>query len=141
MEYIPPPSTQVSYRKIFHLVGVLLIGGYGSKAAAWERPLLAETSPLIPIPVYHATPGSGSTRYRPQSQGIAHDLVHPHHPIPHLIRGIPMSIDQISLPKGVGPQAIKLLDAITGADTKEDLNRAGGKAEGFVLGLESAKAI
>eukprot|EP01133_Synstelium_polycarpum_P005143 gene5142-5962_t len=52
-----------------------------------------------------------------------------------------MSIDQISLPKGVGPQAIKLLDAITGADTKEDLNRAGGKAEGFVLGLESAKAI
>eukprot|EP01132_Coremiostelium_polycephalum_P014286 gene14286-17368_t len=86
-------------------------------------------------------PGSGSTRYRPQSQGIAHDLVHPHHPIPHLIRGIPMSIDQISLPKGVGPQAIKLLDAITGADTKEDLNRAGGKAEGFVLGLESAKAI
>ncbi|MFK3821587.1 hypothetical protein ACI2KL_05150 [Pseudomonas yamanorum] len=52
-----------------------------------------------------------------------------------------MSIDQISLPKGVGPQALKLLDAITGADTKEDLNRAGGKAEGFVLGLESAKAI
>lgn len=52
-----------------------------------------------------------------------------------------MSIDQISLPKGVGPHAIKLLDAITGADTKEDLNRAGGKAEGFVLGLESAKAI
>jgi hypothetical protein len=102
---------------------------------------LAETSPLIPIPVYHATPGSGSTRYRPLSQGIAHDLFTPHHSIPHLIRGIPMSIDQISLPKGVGPQAIKLLDAITGADTKEDLNRAGGKAEGVVLGLESAKAI
>ena len=33
-----------------------------------------------------------------------------------------MSIDQISLLKVVGPQAIKLLDAITGADTKEDLN-------------------
>lgn len=52
-----------------------------------------------------------------------------------------MSIDQISLPKGVGPHAAKLLDAITGASTHEELNRAGGKAEGFVLGLEAAKAI
>jgi len=52
-----------------------------------------------------------------------------------------MSIEQISLPKGVGPQASKLWDAITQAGTAEDLNRAGGKAEGFVLGLESAKAI
>lgn len=52
-----------------------------------------------------------------------------------------MSIDQISLPKGVGPQAAKLWDAITQAGTTDDLNRAGGKAEGFVLGLESAKAI
>jgi hypothetical protein len=52
-----------------------------------------------------------------------------------------MSIDQISLPKGVGPQAAKLWDAITQASTADDLNRAGGKAEGFVLGLESAKAI
>ena len=50
-------------------------------------------------------------------------------------------IDQISLPKGVGPHAAKLLDAITGAATHEELNRAGGKAEGFVLGLESTKAI
>ncbi|RMQ87123.1 hypothetical protein ALP97_04354 [Pseudomonas salomonii] len=56
-------------------------------------------------------------------------------------QGIAMSIDQISLPKGVGPHATKLLDAITGASTHEELNRAGGKAEGFVLGLESAKAI
>ena len=32
-------------------------------------------------------------------------------------------------------------DAITGASTHEELNRAGGKAEGFVLGLESTKAI
>ncbi|MEL7551923.1 hypothetical protein [Pseudomonas protegens] len=52
-----------------------------------------------------------------------------------------MSIEQISLPKGVGPQAGKLLDAITQAGSAMDLNRAGGKAEGFVLGLESAKAI
>ena len=52
-----------------------------------------------------------------------------------------MSIDQISLPKGVGPHAAKLLDAITGASTHEELNRAGGKAEGFVLGLEATKAI
>ncbi|MGY4638910.1 hypothetical protein ACVWVP_002840 [Pseudomonas sp. TE24901] len=58
-----------------------------------------------------------------------------------LFEGIAMSIDQISLPKGVGPHATKLLDAITGADTHEALNRAGGKAEGFVLGLESTKAI
>jgi len=52
-----------------------------------------------------------------------------------------MSIAQMTLPKGVGPHAEKLFDAITGASTAEDLNRAGGKAEGFVLGLESAKAI
>ncbi|MBP5125812.1 hypothetical protein [Pseudomonas protegens] len=52
-----------------------------------------------------------------------------------------MSIEQINLPKGVGPQAGKLLDAITQAGSAMDLNRAGGKAEGFVLGLESAKAI
>ncbi|MGP8544637.1 hypothetical protein [Pseudomonas protegens] len=52
-----------------------------------------------------------------------------------------MSIEQISLPKGVGPQAGKLLDAITQAGSAMDLNRTGGKAEGFVLGLESAKAI
>lgn len=50
-----------------------------------------------------------------------------------------MSIEQINLPKGVGPQADKLWDAITQAAA--DLNRAAGKAEGFVLGLESAKAI
>jgi hypothetical protein len=56
-------------------------------------------------------------------------------------RGVRMSIAQISLPKGVGPHAEKLFDAITQASTVEDLNRAGGKAEGFVLGLESAKAI
>jgi hypothetical protein len=58
-----------------------------------------------------------------------------------LFKVSPMSIDQISLPKGVGPHASKLLDAITGASTHEELNRAGGKAEGFVLGLESTKAI
>jgi hypothetical protein len=58
-----------------------------------------------------------------------------------LLKGTVMSIDQISLPKGVGPVAAKLLDAITGAATHEELNRAGGKAEGFVLGLESTKAI
>lgn len=52
-----------------------------------------------------------------------------------------MSTAQISLPKGVGPYAEKLYDAITQAGTAEELNRAGGKAEGFVLGLESTKAI
>ncbi|EJL08219.1 hypothetical protein [Pseudomonas chlororaphis] len=52
-----------------------------------------------------------------------------------------MSIEQISLPKGVGPQAMKLWDAITQAGSAAELNRASGKAEGFVLGLESAKAI
>jgi hypothetical protein len=62
-----------------------------------------------------------------------------HHTSPQ--RGVRMSIAQISLPKGVGPHAEKLFDAITQASTADDLNRAGGKAEGFVLGLESAKAI
>jgi hypothetical protein len=56
-------------------------------------------------------------------------------------RGACMSITQISLPKGVGPHAEKLFDAITQASTSDELNRAGGKAEGFVLGLESTKAI
>jgi hypothetical protein len=56
-------------------------------------------------------------------------------------RGDRMSIAQISLPKGVGPHAEKLFDAITQASTADELNRAGGKAEGFVLGLESTKAI
>ena len=46
-----------------------------------------------------------------------------------------MTTAQISLPKGVGPHAEKLFDAITQASTAEELNRAGGKAEGFVLGL------
>jgi len=55
--------------------------------------------------------------------------------------GARMSITQISLPKGVGPHAEKLFDAISQAGTAEELNRAGGKAEGFVLGLESTKAI
>ncbi|MDB6047740.1 MAG: hypothetical protein JWR17_486 [Pseudomonas sp.] len=52
-----------------------------------------------------------------------------------------MSLDGIALPKGVMPDAEKLLDAITQAGTAEELNRAGGKAEGFVFGLESGKAI
>jgi hypothetical protein len=52
-----------------------------------------------------------------------------------------MSIDQISLPKGAGPHAEKLLEAITQAGTVIELERAGGKAEGFVLGLETAKVI
>lgn len=52
-----------------------------------------------------------------------------------------MSLEGIALPKGVMPDAEKLLDAITQAGTPEDLNRAGGKAEGFVFGLESGKAI
>lgn len=56
-------------------------------------------------------------------------------------RGERMTIAQISLPKGVGPHAEKLFDAITQASTADELNRAGGKAEGFVLGLESTKAI
>ena len=56
-------------------------------------------------------------------------------------RGAHMSIAQISLPKGVGPHAEKLFDAIVQASSADELNRAGGKAEGFVLGLESTKAI
>jgi hypothetical protein len=71
-------------------------------------------------------------------KGTRHESPNPHSSNQ---RGVPMSIAQISLPKGVGPHADKLFDAITQASTADDLNRAGGKAEGFVLGLESAKAI
>lgn len=52
-----------------------------------------------------------------------------------------MSLESINLPKGVGPDAARLFDAIQGADSAAVLNRAAGKAEGFVFGLESAKAI
>lgn len=52
-----------------------------------------------------------------------------------------MTIDSISLPKGVGPDAEKLMSHITQATTLEQAHRAGAKAEGFVLGLESGKAI
>jgi hypothetical protein len=68
-------------------------------------------------------------------KGTCHEAFNPQQ------RGVRMSIAQISLPKGVGPHAEKLFDAITQAGTAEELNRAGGKAEGFVLGLESTKAI
>jgi hypothetical protein len=71
-------------------------------------------------------------------KGTRHELPS-HHTSPQ--RGVRMSIAQISLPKGVGPHAEKLFDAITQASTADELNRAGGKAEGFVLGLESTKAI
>ena len=52
-----------------------------------------------------------------------------------------MSLDSINLPKGVGPDASKVYEGIQNADNATDLNRAAGKAEGFVFGLESAKAI
>jgi hypothetical protein len=68
-------------------------------------------------------------------KGTRHEAFNPQQ------RGVRMSIAPISLPKGVGPHAEKLFDAITQASTTEELNRAGGKAEGFVLGLESTKAI
>jgi hypothetical protein len=71
-------------------------------------------------------------------KGTRHE---PFNPYTSQQRGVHMSIAQISLPKGVGPHAEKLFDAITQASNAEELNRAGGKAEGFVLGLESTKAI
>lgn len=71
-------------------------------------------------------------------KGTRHESPNPYTLLP---RGVRMSIAQISLPKGVGPHAEKLFDAITQASTADELNRAGGKAEGFVLGLESTKAI
>ncbi|MBN0978861.1 hypothetical protein JTY93_11245 [Pseudomonas hygromyciniae] len=49
-----------------------------------------------------------------------------------------------SLPEAVTVLVVrtKLLDAICGdLSRREELNRAGGKAEGFVPGLESTKAI
>lgn len=52
-----------------------------------------------------------------------------------------MSLESIVLPKGVGPDAEKLLQAIEQAPTAVQLTHAGGKAEGFVFGLESGKTI
>ncbi len=72
-------------------------------------------------------------------KGTRHDSLNHH--LCKQQRGVRMSIAQISLPKGVGPHAEKLFDAITQAGSADELNRAGGKAEGFVLGLESTKAI
>lgn len=45
------------------------------------------------------------------------------------------------LPHAVQVQVLKLLAQIERAQTADDLSRAGDRAEGFVLGLETAKAL
>ena len=97
----------------------------------WRLPESCRRSTIVARKWLHALPAirRKGTRHESFSTYIAP------------LRGVRMSIAQISLPKGVGPHAEKLLDAITQASTADELNRAGGKAEGFVLGLESAKAI
>ncbi|MES2818273.1 MAG: hypothetical protein V4812_04720 [Pseudomonadota bacterium] len=52
-----------------------------------------------------------------------------------------MSIDGLTLPKGAAQPAEKLLEAITQASTRAQVDRAAAKAEGFVLGLESTKTL
>ncbi len=88
---------------------------------------------MAPRKWFHALPALSRKGTRHDSPTTAH--------VVNAARGVRMSIAQISLPKGVGPHAEKLFDAIAQASTADELNRAGGKAEGFVLGLESTKAI
>ena len=59
-------------------------------------------------------------------KGTCHEAVNPQQ------RGVRMSIAQISLPKGVGPHAEKLLDAITQASTAEEDARCDLQHQAFV---------
>lgn len=47
----------------------------------------------------------------------------------------------LNLPQGIHAQALKLLGAIAQARTARDCERAADRAEGFVLGLETVKAL
>lgn len=48
---------------------------------------------------------------------------------------------RLNLPSHVHAQAVKLLRAIAQARTPGDCTRAGDRAEGFVLGLETLRAL
>ncbi|AXI64376.1 hypothetical protein DLD99_01785 [Pseudomonas kribbensis] len=47
----------------------------------------------------------------------------------------------MNLPNAVQAQVLKLLAQIARAQTADDLFRASDRAEGFVLGLETVKAL
>jgi len=51
------------------------------------------------------------------------------------------ALKALNLPKAVQAQVLKLLAQIDRAQTADDLFRASDRAEGFVLGLETAKAL
>lgn len=51
------------------------------------------------------------------------------------------SFTGLNLPESVLVQAVKLLNGIEQAYTAEELERAAGRAEGFVLGIETVKAL
>jgi len=51
------------------------------------------------------------------------------------------SFTGLNLPESVLEQAVKLLNAIDQAYTAEELGRAAGRAEGFVLVIETVKAL
>lgn len=50
-------------------------------------------------------------------------------------------VTAMNLPHAVQAQVLKLLAQIARAQTADDLFRASDRAEGFVLGLETAKAL
>lgn len=50
-------------------------------------------------------------------------------------------VTAMNLPQAVQAQVLKLLAQIDRAQTADDLFRASDRAEGFVLGLETAKAL
>ncbi|NNA55963.1 hypothetical protein HBO27_08990 [Pseudomonas koreensis] len=51
------------------------------------------------------------------------------------------TLSQLDLPAELRTQASALLDIINGASNRDELLRALGRAEGFVLGLETLDAL
>lgn len=47
----------------------------------------------------------------------------------------------LNLPRAIRAQALKLLDRIQQARTADELFRASDRAEGFVLGIDTVKAL
>ncbi|MDO9345198.1 MAG: hypothetical protein Q7T99_17125 [Pseudomonas sp.] len=51
------------------------------------------------------------------------------------------SLTGLNLPEAMLEQAVKLLRGIQQADTADEMGRAADRAEGFVLGIETVRAL
>ncbi|MFW9082392.1 hypothetical protein ACOI9X_24425 [Pseudomonas sp. P2757] len=71
-----------------------------------------------------------------------HELVPEQPPTPTAGNAVSMNdtLSELSLPAALRTQASALLDIINGASNRDELLRAVGRAEGFVLGLETLDA-